>query len=284
VEILAMPDQLPPSGYIHGTDPEEQNRLTVLNRLINEACLRELALRGGERVLDVGSGLAQFTRRLGRAAGPAGRVIGVEANAEQLAEAVRQARQDGEETLVELRPGDALALPLGDDEWGTFDVVHTRFLLEHVRDPAAVVRQMARAVRPGGRIVLADDDHDVLRLWPEPPGVWPIWQAYVRTYDRLGHDPYVGRRLVQLLHEAGADPVRNTWLFFGSCAGQATFDVVVQNLIGILDGARETMQAQGLLDRDGFEQGLAALRAWGRRPDAAFWFAICWAEGRRRVP
>lgn len=269
------------SSYIHGTAPDEQQRLAALNALINEASLKEIGPPGGHNVLDVGSGLGQFTRALARAAGGKGRAVGVEKHPGQLEQARRFARQDGEEQLVDFRPGDARALPLRDEEWGTFDLAHTRFLLEHVPDPLAVVRGMVRAVRPGGRVVLADDDHDLLRLWPEPPGLGPIWHAYVRTYDRLGNDPFVGRRLVALLHEAGARPVRNTWLFFGSCAGHPAFEGYVTNLVEILQGARETILAQGWYDRELYDQGLAALRAWGRRLDAAFWYAIAWAEGVR---
>jgi ubiquinone/menaquinone biosynthesis C-methylase UbiE len=211
-----MADQEGASHYIHGSSAEEQGRLAALNDLINQAALREINLQGGERILDVGSGLGQFTRAMARVAGPAGRVVGIERDPQQLADAIRRARADGEEGLAELRAGDALALPLRPEEWGTFDVAHCRFLLEHLRDPLAVVRTLVRAVRPGGRVILADDDHDVLRLWPEPPGFGPLWQAYIRTYDRLGNDPYVGRRLIELLHKAGAPPARSNWLFFGA--------------------------------------------------------------------
>jgi SAM-dependent methyltransferase len=268
-----------PSRYVHGTAPRERRRLALMNDLINQGSLRELGLRGGEAVLEVGSGLGQFARAMARAAGTGGRVLGIERDDGQRAEAARLAREDGEEGLVELRAGDALALPLRDDEWGRFDVAHARFLLEHLPDPLAAVRQMVRAVRPGGRIVLEDDDHDVLRLWPEPPGLWAIWQAYIRTYDRLGNDPYVGRRLVSLLHAAGAAPRRNTWIFFGSCAGSPTFEGISENLVVILEGARDTILAGSLLDPQVFDDGVGALKAWSRRPDAAFWFAICWAEG-----
>jgi len=269
------------SHYLHGTDPHEQLRLSILNNLLNEASLHELHLRGGEKILDVGSGLAQLSRAMARSAGPGTRVVGIERSAEQLAEAVRQARAAGEEDLVELRQGDALALPLRDDEWGTFDVAHTRFLLEHVPDPLRVVREMVRAVRPGGRLILEDDNHDVMRLWPEPPGFGPLWQAYIRSYDRLGNDPYVGHRLVSLLYLAGASPTRNTWIFFGSCAGNPTFDPYVENLIGLLQGARDTCIEAGFIDRSCMDDGIAALRAWKHRPDAAMWFAISWAEGIR---
>jgi SAM-dependent methyltransferase len=267
------------SHYIHGTEPQEQHRLSRLNDLLNAASLRELGLSGGERVLDVGCGLAQLTRAMARSSGV--RVLGIDRDPIQIAEALRQASEASEEGLIELRQGDALRLPLAEAEWGRFDVAHTRFLLEHVPDPAAVVRQMTQAVRPGGRVVLEDDAHDTMRLWPEPPGFGPLWNAYLRTYDRLGNDPLVGNRLVSLLWEAGAAPVRNTWIFFGSCASSPDFTAYLENLAAILEGAREPVVAGGLLMAESFEGALAALRAWGGRPDAAIWFAMAWAEGRR---
>lgn len=267
------------SYYLHGTAPHEQQRLSLLNDVLNQASLRELGLRGGESILDVGSGLAQLTRAMASVAGPTAKVIGVERSAEQLAEAIRQASEAGEESLVEMRLGDALNLPLHDNEWGTFDVAHTRFLLEHVPDPLAVVCGMVKAVRPGGRIVLEDDDHDVIRLWPEPLGFGPLWNAYIRTYDRLGNDPLVGRRLVSLLYQAGAKPARNTWLFFGSCAGMPTFGLSVDNMVGLLEGARELIISHGLLELTQFEGAIDHLRDWKYRPDAAMWFGIAWAEG-----
>ena len=272
------------SRYVHGTAPEEQRRLSALNDLLNESSLRALGLRGGERVLDLGAGLGQLTRAIARAAGPAGRVLGIERSAEQIGEARRLARAEGEEHLLELRAGDVMALELAPGEWGSFDVAHARFILEHVPDPQTVVRAMVRAVRVGGRIVLEDDDHDVLRLWPEPPGLYDLWHAYIRSYEMSGNDPYVGLRLVELLHAAGAAPARNAWLYFGGCAGDGRLDLFVRNLVELLAGARaEILGAPGKLDDARFDAAIAATRGWGERPDAAFWFARCWAEGVRRA-
>lgn len=268
--------------YLHGTSPEEHQRLTLLNDLLNEASLRELGLRAGERILDVGCGLAQLSRAMARVAGPSGYVLGIDQSAEQLAEATRLAQAAGEEQLVELRQGDAVALPLRREEWGSFETVHARFILEHVPEPMAVVRAMVRAARSGGRIVLQDDDHDVLRLWPEPPGVMELWRAYIQAFARNGNDPHVGRRLVSLLYEAGAAPVRNTCVFWGSCAGSPTFSGVVANLIGLLEGARRRI-APAILDEPRFEEAIQALKTWSARPDVALWFAVPWAEGVRRT-
>jgi SAM-dependent methyltransferase len=271
----------PPSAYIHGTAPEEQARLSVLNELINVGSLRELQLRRGERVLDVGSGLGQLSRAMARATSV--RVLGVERSAEQIAEAERQAAQAGETALAEFRQGDALHLPLRDEEWGSFDVAHTRFLLEHVRDPLPVVKTMVRSVRPGGRIVLEDDDHDLLRLWPEPPGFKALWDAYQRSYEHLGNDPAIGRQLVSLLVHAGAAPVRNTFIFFGGCAGEPHFADYVENLTGVIGGARKTVVDAGLMSASVFDAGIRALREWSGDPAATLWYAVSWAEGRRNL-
>lgn len=268
------------STYIHGTSPEEQRRLSLMNDvLLNPASIREMALRGDERILDFGFGLGQFTRAMARAV-PRGSVVGIERDEAQLAGAKRLAEADGEGELVEFRSGDVLDLDLG-NEWGTFDIAHTRFVLEHVPDPLRVVESMVRAVRPGGRIILADDDHDVIRLWPEPPGFYDLWRAYMRTYDRIGNDPFIGRRLVQLLHAAGAAPRRNTSIFFGGCAGMEIFDVLAANMIGVVKTAREAIVSMNLYDRDLLDATMREYEAWARRPDAAMWFGMSWAEGAR---
>jgi SAM-dependent methyltransferase len=228
-------------------------------------------------VLDVGAGLGQLTRAMARAARR--RVVGVERSSEQIAEARRQAREGGEEELLDLRQGDAAALPLSEVERGSFDVAHARFLLEHVRDPLSVVRQMVAAVRPGGRVVLADDDHDLMKLHPEPPGFHEVFQAFVRGYDRLGNDPYVGRRIPVLLHQAGAVPARITWVFFGACAGEPSFRGFADNLAQVLIGARELVCEVGI-EPARFQAAMEALEAFARRPDAAIWYAMAWGEGR----
>lgn len=270
------------SLYIHGTTPDEQQRLSLLNTLLNDAALQRLALTGGEKILDVGSGLGQLTRAMARAAGPSGRVVGIERSLEQLRESKRLASLSGEEGLFDPRQGNATALPLRREEWGSFDIVHTRFVLEHVNDPLAVVRMMVEAARPGGRIVLQDDDHDVLRIFPEPSGFYELWQAYIRSYEKLGNDPYVGRRLVSLLHQSGALPVLNQWLFFGSCSGHPHFPVYASNLRGVIESAKEAIVPTGLMDPVRYDTAMQALQQWEQNPDAVLWYAVCWAEGTKR--
>jgi len=146
--------------------------LTTLNRRLNERCIDAAQLAAGERVVDFGAGLGQYSRMMARVTGVP--VLGLERSPEQIAEALRQAAADDDTAMIEMRQGDVLDPPLRDDELGRFDVAHARFVLEHIPDPLQVVRNMARAVRPGGRVILSDDDYDGLRLWREPPGFSPV--------------------------------------------------------------------------------------------------------------
>jgi hypothetical protein len=55
----------------------------------------------------------------------------------------------------------------------------------------------------------------------------------------------------------------------------------VENLEKIIVGARTLILATAQIDPETFDGAIAALREWSTRPDAAFWFAMCWAEGLR---
>ncbi len=281
-----MPNRPAPSpgAYIHGVAPDEQRRLARLNDLINPSCIDAVATSVGERVLDVGSGPGIFSRLLAERAGPTGSIVGVERSPEQIADATRRLAGAGDglaRAPIEFRMGDAADLPLEQTEFGTFDLAHCRFLLEHVTDTAAVVSAMTNAVRPGGRVFLADDDHDLLRLWPRVESFDRLWSAYIEAYRAVGADPYVGRKLVSLLHGAGCSPLRSGVIDFGACAGEARFKPLVENLIGIVLSAHETIAHLGLFGIEEFESAMADLRAWASLPDASLWYVVLFAEGVR---
>jgi SAM-dependent methyltransferase len=266
------------SSYIHGTEPEEQARLTKLNELINSRCLILMPVQKGDRILDVGSGLGQFTHQLAMLAGPAGYCLGVERDQKQLSIA-RGLQEDC--PWLEFRMANAESLDLDGEENGSFDGAHARFILEHVQHPERIVKGMYSALRAGGWAVLADDDHPGLVLFPEPPGFQVLWQAYMQSYERLGNDPHIGRKLVTLLHQAGFRRIRNDVVFFGDSGETETFNALAENLIGIITGARDTMIREHLIKPSDFDTAIGHLKHWSGLPDAAIWYTINWAIGFR---
>jgi SAM-dependent methyltransferase len=267
--------------YIHGSSAPERERLALMNDLINDDCLEALDLSDEELVLDLGAGTGIFTRRMAAVLPAAARIVGIERDPAQLEAACAAQPEANAACIVEYRQGDAAGPPLEAGEWGQFDLAHARFLLEHVAEPLAVVRQMVDAVRPGGRIVLLDDDHELMRLWPEPPGVQRAWQAFYSAFAGLGLDPCVGRKLPSLLSRAGARATRIQYVFYGACAGEERFEDIVENLASVLAGARDTVLAAGAISDGDYDQAVTNLRAYKQAEDASVWYVINWAEGRK---
>jgi len=269
--------------YIHGTTREEQTRLAQLNRLLNQQSIARLSPRPSEHILDVGCGFGLFAHELAAAVGPSGRVVGIERELAQIEEGNRLVREAGLAIRADIRQGDAYDFPLHAEEWGSFDVAHARFLLEHLARPAEVVAAMVRAVKPGGRVILEDDDHEALVLHPPVPEFEAVWRAYARAYEEGGRDPRIGRKLVSLLVSAGASPARSDWPFFGACAGADTFDFIVTNCRTIILGARDAILATRAVTPGEFDAGIASYDAWRKRTDASYWYCTFWAEGVRRA-
>lgn len=60
------------SSYIHGINPNEQQRLFILNEILNQRCIEKITINSGDRVLDVGSGLGLMTALFADLSGPEG--------------------------------------------------------------------------------------------------------------------------------------------------------------------------------------------------------------------
>ena len=107
--------------------------------------------REGDRVLDCATGTGDLALAFKRAVGRSGLVVGTDFCAQMLAPAPGKARKAGLEVRFEV--ADALALPFGD---GSFDIASIGFGIRNVDDPVACLREMARVVRPGGRVVVLE--------------------------------------------------------------------------------------------------------------------------------
>jgi len=111
------------------------------------AVVGELGLPAGGRALDAGCGTGRALPLLREAVGPGGLVVGVDLTPAMLGEATSLGRH----AAGQLAEGDCTRLPFADT---VFDAVLASGLVNHLADPAAGLRELARVTRPGGRLAL----------------------------------------------------------------------------------------------------------------------------------
>lgn len=144
----------------------------------SEAVFPDLPVRPGDRVLDVGCGFGDTAIKLARMAGPEGHVLGVDCCDAFLEEAVKAADAAGIANVA-FRRGDAeIALPEGE-----FDVVFARFGTMFFANPVAGLRNMRRALKPGGRMV-----HIVWRRRADNPWLSMAKDVVLRFLPQPGAD------------------------------------------------------------------------------------------------
>jgi demethylmenaquinone methyltransferase/2-methoxy-6-polyprenyl-1,4-benzoquinol methylase len=133
------------------------------------AAVDAIQARPTDRVLDVATGTGMVAQELHDRYGCA--VVGLDQSADMLA--VARTRDGVYYSIVEAR---AESLPFPD---GSFDHLTFTYLLRYVDDPAATMRELARVVRPGGRVAMVE--------FGLPRGIWrPLWWLYTRLGLRLG--------------------------------------------------------------------------------------------------
>jgi SAM-dependent methyltransferase len=159
------------------------------------AARERLRLHAGHTVLDAGCGLGRAAVELARIVGPAGRTVGVDLSQAMIGRA--RSHPDAQGLAVHFVVGDAHRLPFAN---ATFDACRAGSLLICVADPERALAELARVVKPGGRVVVLDSDNDTLFVdspYPE------ITRTIVHALTDSEHNGAIGRRLPGLLRQQG---------------------------------------------------------------------------------
>jgi SAM-dependent methyltransferase len=156
--------------------------------------MRALAVRAGERVLDVGVGPGLLAFDLAATVGEGGRVAGIDASEAMLEMTRHRCR---EQPWTDFRHADATALPFED---AGFDAVVSTQVYEYVPAVDVALAEVARVLRPGGRVAILDTDWDSVVWHTEDRArmrrVLSAWDAHL-------HDPHLPATLAARLERAG---------------------------------------------------------------------------------
>ncbi|MFC1432074.1 methyltransferase domain-containing protein [Streptacidiphilus sp. N1-3] len=156
---------------------------------------RGLAARPGERAMDIGAGTGSETQVLASAVGSDGDATGVEPHPGLREVAEQRASASG--STARFVDGNALDLPVAD---AAVDLVWCERVFQHLDEPERAAAEIARVLRPGGRVALLDSDWGTTLLHPGEPAVVA---ALTGGALAAAANPQAGRRLPAQLAEAG---------------------------------------------------------------------------------
>ena len=157
-----------------------------------------LAVRAGERILDVGCGPGFYVRELLDEVGERGSIVAVDASPDMLALARRRCEGHGNVTF---REGNATAIPVDDAD---FDVALCVQVMEYVADAPTALAEMHRALRPGGRVLIWDIDWATVWWHSADPD---RMRRVLHAWDEHLVHPSLPRQLGALLRGAGFEDV-----------------------------------------------------------------------------
>jgi SAM-dependent methyltransferase len=188
--------------YALGSDRAERDRLRRQSEELrghSSELLDRAGIQPGWNAIDLGCGPSGVLDLLADRVGPGGRVTGLELNPANVALARQFARERGLAN-VEVVEGDARHTG---QPSGSFDLVHARTLLINVPEPAGMVAEMVRLVRPGGWVTVMEPDVGLALCYPPDPAWDRLLGLFLEVHRGDDADPYIGRRLPELFLQAG---------------------------------------------------------------------------------
>ena len=193
----------PQASYAMGHTPEEYERLRMQARKWDVATgrlLDQLGLGPGASCLDAGCGPGETMRAMAERVGPAGRVLGIDADPTLGAMTLATLHRAGHRQCAFLAHDLAAAEPI---PGAPFDLVYARLLLFHLPQRVDVLARLWDAVAPGGHLLVQDYDLRSAGTLPQLDWADELMRVLTGAFEAVGADVSAGTRLPQLFTQAG---------------------------------------------------------------------------------
>lgn len=244
----------------------ERRRLALMSQLLDplhRSLLKQLGLQPGWRCLEVGCGNGSIAKWLSSETAPGGHVVATDIDTTYIADL------HGPELEVS-----RLNILEDEIEQGEYDLVTARAVLHHLADRDRAVRQMIKALKPGG--VLLSIEPDMLPATAtEPESLRAFWEGWLRWSEAAGIDYFIGRKLPGMFAGSGLQRVEaagNTALYTGG-SPWATYWLETLNELRpkLLESGFVTDESLAALERcyadpNHWTSAITFVGAWGFKP------------------
>lgn len=252
--------------YVHGYSPDESARLADQASTLTDLLHADTHYPAGSTVLEAGCGVGAQTVILA-ANSPDAMITSVDISPESLAVAKQRVAEAGHANVV-FRQADINQLPFATN---SFDHAFVCFVLEHLPDPVAAVRELLRVVRPDGSITVIEGDHGSALFHPRSEAADRAIACLVELQRRAGGDALIGRRIYPLLVAAGCRDVRVSprQVYADAAKPELVDGFIRKTFTAMVEGVAETALRSGLIDAETWDAGIRDLYRTAE-PDGTF--------------
>lgn len=247
--------------YIISGGEEGKKRLDVISEILNRYTKNILEIDGrldGKRFLDMGCGGGSIALMVAKMVGKTGYVTAI----------------DFDKEIVELARKDAIQHRINNVTYKTlnaydidykdvFDIAYARFLLSHLKDPLTVIRNMLKALKPKGRLIIEDVDFSGHFCIPGCKAFDSYLHYYVTAAKNNGQDANIGLSLVKLFKIANVRSVEFDVIQPAYNHGKGKWVAYLT-----MTRIKETIIKQGLASADDIRHILEQLEEFAKNEDS----------------
>lgn len=264
--------------YLHGFSETEQTRLRSQAEFAEFTIFQNINFSTAKKVLEVGCGVGAQTEILLRRF-PKIHVTGIDLNDKQL-EAARKFL-DSKPSFNERFELKQMSADNLNFEPQTFDAAYLCWILEHVSNPAQVLSEVRRVLRPGSEIVITEVMNSSFFLEPYSPNVWKYWMAFNDFQHNHAGDPFIGAKLGNLLTQVGYHQVKTeikTWHFDNR--QPALRKQAIHFWTDLLLSAAESLVKEKYVDQEVVAKAKEELDKVANDPNAVFMYSFMQARAQ----
>ena len=296
---------MPENRYVHGYSSRESERLTDQAEILTALLHNDTRYPAGSRVLEAGCGIGAQTIILAKNS-PGALITSVDISEDSLKRAEEKIRQEGI-TNVSFRQGDIFRLPF---EPASFDHIFVCFVLEHLAEPQSALETLRPLLKEGGTLTVIEGDHGSTFFHPENADarraigclvelqqrvdvqLRPVSvehedarravQCLVQLQQQMGGNALIGRELYPLVSGAGYQDVHVSprMVYVDASRPVLVEGFTKLTFTAMVEGVGPEVLKQGLMSRDAWERGVAALYRTAE-PDGVFCYTFFKAIARK---
>lgn len=264
--------------YLHGFNTVEQNRLKKQATFTEFSVYQDINLADVKKLLEVGCGVGAQSEILLRRF-PNINLTSIDLSDNQL----RAAKQTLEALSYAQERYSLHKMNASDMEFDShhFDGAFLCWILEHVPDPAKVLSEVRRVLKPGSVIYITEVLNSSFFLEPYSPNVWKYWMAFNDYQFDMKGDPFVGAKLGNMLLQQGYRDIEvttKTWHLDNRRPDKRK--EFIDFWTELLLSAADQLIAASYVDQETVDKVKEELKIVRRDPNAVFYYSFIQARAK----